>query len=128
MSRLVLLPREYKTNINILKGVYMKKIIVASLVYMGACNMSFAADNTSQQIQLLNSQIQAQLQTLQAGQQKQIQTLNAQIQAQIKQAQSDLQAQIQKSNTQTQAQIKQLQTTLQDQIKQVQQQATQVKQ
>ena len=124
MSRLVLLPREYKTNINILKGVYMKKIIVASLVYMGACNMSFAADNTSQQIQLLNSQIQAQLEKVQATQQKQLQTLNTQIQNQIKQMQTDLQAQIQKVNTQTQDQIKQVQTTLQQQIAQVQKEST----
>lgn len=92
----------------------MKKTIIASIFLVVGCNEAFAAtDNVSQQIQLLNSQIQTQLQTIQSDQQKQIQTLNKQIQTQLKQTQTDLQAQIQKENAQTQAQIKELQTNLQ---------------
>ncbi len=101
----------------------MKKLLVGSLLLSAVFNTVFAADNTSQQIQLLNSQIQAQLQKMQTDQQTQIQTLNTQIQTQIKQIQTDLQAQISKVNSQTQDQIKQLQATLEQQIKQVQQQA-----
>ncbi len=91
----------------------MKKIIV-SLMFVGACHVTYAAsDNVSDQIQLLNSQIQTQLQSMQSDQQKQIRTLNKQIQGQMKQMQTDLQAQIQKANAQTQAQIKQLQPSAQ---------------
>ena len=86
----------------------MKKLMTALLVLLGLCSVGYAADNSSQQIQLLNSQIQVQLQTLQSTQQKQIQALNKQLQGQIKQVQTDLQAQIQKLNTQIQAQLKQL--------------------
>lgn len=98
----------------------MKKLIIA-LLCLGVGSISSAADNTSQQIQLLNSQIQAQLQKMQADQQKQIQTLNTQLQGQIKQLQTTLEAEIQKGNTQSQAQIKQVQDNLEQQIKQVQQ-------
>ena len=92
----------------------MKKTTASLMLLVVGCNVAYAADDSvSQQIQLLNSQIQTQLQTIQSDQQKQIQTLNKQIQAQLKQIQTDLQAQIQKGNAQTQAQIKELQTNLQ---------------
>ena len=45
------------------------------LILMLSSTASFA-DNTTDQIQLLNSQLQAQMQTMQADQQKQIQTLS----------------------------------------------------
>ena len=93
----------------------MKKKIASFVFLLVGYHGVFAAnDNTSDQIQLLNSQIQSQLQTMQSDQQKQIQALNKQVQTQLKQMQTDLQAQIQKANSQTQAQIKQLQTSLQD--------------
>ena len=103
-------------------------VLLSSLFLVGVCKMTYAAnDNVSQQIQMLNSQIQAQMAKVQADQQKQILTFNTQMQAQIKQVQTELQAQIQKANAQTQSQIMLLQTTLQQQIKTVQQQATQTK-
>ena len=84
------------------------------------CSMSAKADDASQQIQLLNSQIQAQLQQMQAAQQKQISTLNQQTQQQLKDLQTLLQNKMLASNKSTQEQIKTLQTTLQAQIQQVQ--------
>jgi DNA anti-recombination protein RmuC len=77
------------------------------------------ADAASSQIQMLNSQIQAQLQQMQESQQKQLKTLNTQIQTQIKQLQSSLQDQMQTMNTSTQKQLQTMNTTLQQQIKQV---------
>jgi len=112
-----------KFTFNLLLRDFMKKLGM-SLVLLATSTLIHAQpDNTSAQIQLLNSQIQAQMQKLQADQQTQIKTLNTQLQVQLKQLQTDLQAQIQKANSQTQDQIKQLQTTLQQQIQQVQQQA-----
>ena len=108
----------------------MKTILIASLstlMLIGASKMTYAAtDNTAQQIQQLNSQIQVQLQKLQADQQKQLMTLNAQLQVQMKQVQAAIQAQIQKMNTQTQDQMKKLQATLEQEIKTVQKQSVQV--
>lgn len=107
----------------------MRKRLVVSLILVATYNAACAdSNNVSQQIQLLNSQIQAQLQKVQTDQQGQIQALNKQIQIQIKQMQTDLQTQIQTANAQTQAQLKQLQTTLQDQIKAIQQPPVQPKQ
>ena len=107
----------------------MKKIVMlslSSLLLVSMCQITYAgSDNASQQIQMLNSQIQVQLQKIQSDQQKQIQTLNSQLQAQIKQMHTDFQAQIIKSNTQTQEQLKHVQTTLEQQIKMVQQQGIQ---
>ncbi|AHE67388.1 hypothetical protein [Legionella oakridgensis] len=97
----------------------------ACLLMLSSLSNAYADDNTTKQIQLLNSQIQAQLQKIQADQQNQIKQLNTQIQTQLKQLQQQLQDQIQQVNTDTQKQIQTLQTTLQNQIKQVQQQATQ---
>lgn len=108
----------------------MNKIMMGSLsllMVMGVYKTTYAGDSVSQQIQLLNSQLQTQIQKVQADQQKQVQTMNTQVQAQLKQMQTDLQAQIQKVNAQTQAQMKQIQTTLQEQIKEVQKQAVQSK-
>ena len=100
----------------------MRRLVLTSLLLLGM--PSVCADNVTDQIQLLNSQIQAQLQNVQQKQQQQIKTLNTQLQTQLKQMQSDLQAQIQKVNTQTQAQMKHMQTTLQQQIQQFQENAT----
>lgn len=79
----------------------------------------FAADNTSQQIQMLNSQIQSQLQTMQATQQKQMKDLNTQIQAQLKEMQGTLDTKINTMNSQIQNQLKTVQDNLQKQVKQV---------
>jgi hypothetical protein len=104
------------------EGASMKKVGLASVLFILATGSgAYAADNTSQQIQFLNSQIQAQLAKMQSDQQKQIQTLNVQVQTQIKTIQTSLQDQIQKLNTQLQAEIKQVQTNLEQEIKQVQQ-------
>ncbi|WP_133127419.1 hypothetical protein [Legionella nagasakiensis] len=106
----------------------MKKIIMGGtglLMLFSLGNFAYADDNVTKQIQLLNSQIQAQLQKIQADQQNQIKQLNTQIQTQLKQLQQQLQDQIQKVNTDTQKQMQTMQTTLENQIKQVQQQATQ---
>ena len=104
----------------------MKKIIIIlSIVICAATNLAHADDaNVSQQIQLLNSQIQAQFQKIKAEQQNQIKTLNSKVQAQLKQMQTDLQTQIQKANALNQDQIKQLQTSFQQQLNQVHQEAT----
>lgn len=99
----------------------MNKIAIL-LIMIGVSHIASAdSDSVSQQIQLLNSQIQAQFQKVQSEQQSQIQTLNKQIQTQLKQMQTDLQAQIEKANTITQEQLKQLETGLQTRIKTVQQ-------
>jgi gas vesicle protein len=79
----------------------------------------FAADSTSKQIQMLNSQLQVQLQRLQASQEKQLQTLNKQLQAQLQDTQKKLQSQIDTLNKTTQAQMKELKKSLETQIKQV---------
>ena len=108
----------------IIKGAGMKQTIqgiIVGLMCVGCASVGYTADNTSQQIQLLNSQIQAQLEKVQQQQQKQIQTMNAQTQAQIKQVQATLEAQIQKMNNDTNEQVKKLKTALEEQIKQVQQ-------
>ena len=94
---------------------YLCKVIFSSLLLS---NMVYAADTTVAQ---LNTQIQAQLKTLQEQQQQQITTLNSQLQTQLQKLQTDLQTQIQTVNGQTQTQMKQMQTTLQQQIAQVQQ-------
>ncbi len=109
----------------------MIKTVVASLtalMFIGVSAATYADDNVSQQIQFLNSQIQAQFQKAQADQIKQNQALNTQLQLQLKQMHTDLQDQIQKMNAQTQDQIKQVQATLQQQIQVVQQQAIKAKQ
>lgn len=97
----------------ITKSMFLFIFVTSSLSYG-------ASDNISQQIQLLNSQIQGQLQKIQADQQKQMKQLNEQIQAQLAKLQTTLQEQIQQVNTQTQNQIKQVVSTLQQQIQDVQ--------
>lgn len=109
----------------------MKKIItlvVCSCLTGGIVSKGYAENDATKQVQLLNSQIQAQFQQIQASQQAQIKTLNDQIQTQIKQMQTELQAQIQKVNTTAQEQIKLVQTTLQQQIQQVQKEAAHIPQ
>ncbi|MFZ4076431.1 MAG: hypothetical protein ACOYKA_00460 [Legionellaceae bacterium] len=86
-----------------------------------------AADNTSAQIQMLNSQLQAQLQQMQDTQQKQIKELNTQLQKQLSTLQKDLQTKIETVNTQTQEQMKTLKADLEKQIMQVYDEATQGK-
>ncbi len=99
-----------------MKGIRLKISLCLTLI----APMSMAADNTSQQIQMLNSQIQAQLQTMQAAQQKQLTDLNKRQQEQMKQMQAALDEKVTRLNTQIQAQIKTMQTNLQQQIQQVQ--------
>ena len=102
------------------------KIVLGILSSGLLCGVS-SADSVSTQIQMLNSQIQAQLQKMQADQQKQTQTMNAQVQSQLKQMQSDLQDQIKKSSSQSQSQLKQVQDGLQKEIQQVQKMAAESK-
>ena len=109
-----------RSLINFAEGIDMKRVMGVALLCIGACSMGYAADNTSQQIQLLNSQIQAQLQKIQADEKKQIDANNASIQAQLKKLQTDLQAQLVANNAKSQDQLKQMQTTLQQQIVQMQ--------
>ena len=97
------------------------KMINLSWIVMFAMGSSsiVCADNTSQQVQLLNSQIQSQLQQIQDVQQKQMKDLNKQIQNQLKQMQTTLEEKIKTMNDTTQTQIKTLQTSLQQQVKQI---------
>lgn len=81
--------------------------------------MAFCEESSSQQIQMLNSQLQVQLQRMQETQQKQIQQLNKQLQSQLKETQKKLQEQINQLNTMTEEKMKQMQKTLQAQIKQI---------
>ena len=109
------------------KGAGMKRIASGALgVFMfglvGASNAG--SGDVSQQIQMLNSQIQAQLQKMQADQQKLNQTFNAQVQAQLKQMQSQLQDQIKKASDQSTSQLKQVQAGLEQEIQQVHKAAT----
>ena len=90
-----------------MKGVALVGVLSLSSVCMAS------DDNTAKQIQMLNSQIQAQLQQLQESQQKQIKELNVKIQAQLQQMQTNLEAEIQKVNTQNQAQFKKIQDNIQ---------------
>lgn len=83
-------------------------------------SVSIAGDNVSQQIQLLNSQIQAQLQTMQAEQQKQLVDLNKRLQEQMKTMQTTLDGKINQMNTQVQTQMKTLESGLKTEIQQVQ--------
>lgn len=84
---------------------------------VGASNAG--GSDVSQQIQMLNSQIQAQLQKMQADQQKLNQTFNAQVQGQLKQMQTELQDQIKKASAESQSQLKQVQAGLEQEIQQV---------
>ncbi len=106
----------------------MSNKVISAIILLGANSMLYADDNVSQQIQLLNTQIQMQFQKVNASQLKQNKDFNTQIQAQLKQMQTDLQDQIQKMNTQTQNQMKDLQASLQQQISDIQQQALKSKQ
>ena len=103
------------------KKTILVPIILSMMTYALA---GHAEDNTSDQIQMLNSQIQAQLQQMQETQQKELKELNMQLQTQLKKMQTDLQEKIQTLNTQTQEQMKTMQTELQTQIKQVYDDAT----
>jgi t-SNARE complex subunit (syntaxin) len=97
-----------------------KQLCVLMFGYMvfSLSNNSFAGE--AQQIQMLNSQIQAQLQQMQETQQKQIADLNTQVQGQLKKMKDELSAQIATLNTNYQADLKKMQNDLQAQIKQVQ--------
>lgn len=97
-----------------------RKIVLYLFLVFGAVNIISAADDdTSKQLQMLNSQIQSQLQQIQEKQKNQDIEFNKQIQSQLKQIQSDIQKQIADGYNKTQAQIKKVQDTLQGQIKQV---------
>lgn len=103
--------------------------LFAALALLGTSAISFAdgQNNVSQQIQLLNSQIQTQLQRIQASQQESITQLNKQIQTQLKQIESNFEAEMQKLNSQTEAQIKKIEASLQGEIKQLQQEMNKAK-
>lgn len=74
----------------------------------GAINAAAAGDDAGKQIEALNTQIQAQLQQM-----------NATNQAQLKKIQADIQKQISDGYNLTQAQIKKVQDDMQKQIQQV---------
>lgn len=109
-------------NLKVEENDMLKKWMIG--LGIGLClasPMGTAADAAgAQQIQQLNSQIQAQLQQIQEAQQKQMKELNTKIQTQLKQIKTDLDASIAKVNTQNQTQLKQVQEALQAQIKQIQ--------
>lgn len=103
----------------------MNKFRWTNALVVVACLCSgdgFADNGSSQQIQMLNSQIQAQMQQMQEIQQKQVKEMNLKIQAQLKELQSTLQDQIQKVNTQNQTALKQLKDSFQAEINQLQDQ------
>jgi hypothetical protein len=87
--------------------ISQKKLIVYILLSVVCGGFSYAAqtNNTSDQVQMLNQQIQAQMQKMQDDQQKQMQTMNTKLEAQIQQVQTTLQAQIQQVQTSLMAQI-----------------------
>lgn len=95
---------------------------ISACVALSCCLMSVHAasvDNATQQLQVLNSQIQAQLEAMQATQQKQMKDLNTQIQNQLKQMQTTLDSKINTMNAQIQKQMQTMNDTVQKQIKQV---------
>lgn len=88
------------------------KFIANIMIGAIACtSIAYADDFTPGEVKL-NSQIQAQLKTMQEQQQQQLAALNAQLQAQIQKVQTELQQQIQTANTQIQDQLKQMQTQI----------------
>lgn len=84
-----------------------RRVIGFMLLSVVCGGFSYAAqsNNASDQIQMLNQQIQAQMQKMQDDQQKQMQTMNTKLEAQIQQVQTTLQAQIQQVQTSLMAQI-----------------------
>lgn len=89
--------------------------LIISTLYVPA----YAADGTSNQIQMLNSQLQVQMQRLHETQQKQIKELNQKLQGQLKETQEKLQAEIKDLHKKTEEKMKKMQEDLQAQIKQV---------
>ena len=77
------------------------------------------ADDTSKQIQMLNSQLQVQLQRMQEAQQKQVEALSKQFQSQLADTQQKLQDQIKSLNTATQKQMESMQKALDAKIQKV---------
>lgn len=77
------------------------------------------ADDTSKQLQMLNSQLQVQLQRMQEAQQKQVKALSAQFQSQLADTQKKLQAQIKALNQATQQQMEAIQKDLEAKIQKV---------
>ena len=82
---------------------------------------SFAAEqnSASQQVQMLNSQIQVQLQQLQQTQQQQILDLNTKLQAQMQKIQTTLEQELQTMHSQVQDQIKTMQANFNQQMQQI---------
>lgn len=85
----------------------------AALVY-SISNNSFSGE--ASEMQLLNSQIQAQLQQMQEKQQKQMQDMNSALQGRMSDMQKNLQDEIEKVNNN----MLKIQSDLQKQIQQVQ--------
>lgn len=99
----------------------MRRMVVSAsfILLLAAGKGTYADDSVSKQIQMLNSQIQAQLQQIQEAQKKTDKVFNDQIQAQLKQIQTDIQKQINEGYKKTQDQIKAVQDAMQKQIQQV---------
>ncbi len=92
---------------------------MSTLLFVAISGTCVADDDASKQIQMLNTQIQAQLQQIQEAQKKHDKDFNTQIQTQLKQLQSDIQKEISDGYNKTQDQIKKVQDTFQAQIKQI---------
>ena len=113
LSSILVLDKVKKVTLK--SRIDMEKMKTGLLVWMLTISSVCMAseEGVSKQVQMLNSQIQAQLQQLQESQQKQLKDLNVKVQAQLLQMQTNLEAEIQKLNTQNQAQLKQIHDTIQ---------------
>lgn len=97
----------------------MTKSVLAGIILSVSFLPAYAAEGVSQQVQKLNSQLQAQMKTMQETEQKQLQTLNETIQTQLKEMQHRYQVQMQELNQYMNKKMKSMQKELQAQIKQV---------
>ena len=100
-------------------------VLMFAYMVFSFSNNSFAGE--AQQVQMLNSQIQVQLQQMQETSQKQLADVNTKVQGQLKQMKDELSAQIATLNSNYQADLKKMQSDLQAQIKQVQSDAMKAK-
>lgn len=97
--------------------------VLSGVILCTGFSTSYAASpeiiGASKQIQELNTQLQAQLKTIQETEEKQLQTLNKQLQAQMQEMQMNSQAQMQEMNNNMNKRMDAIQKDLQAQIKQV---------
>ncbi len=101
----------------------MKKLAAMMICFSAGSCYAVAVGPSLEPVQALNTQIQAQLKTLQTTQAAQMQKMNTQIQKQIQTMQASFQTQMQKMNADLQTKMKTMQTTLEAEIKKVQQDA-----